>query len=293
MDSDKLVKINVDNSNFFISRKTLKSYPNFYEQLNDQTNDRVLFSNNTYFIDADEDSFKLLISYIRGYNLSNDLDTNLLNKVSMDAKYFGLNNLINDNEPQSGGVRQSFKNSIDSLVNELSSNLDSVDRNEVINLNLSSISEIDKNEDYLDKILNCNKINSNKNLDLFMKGGNDSDFNIPKTKQEIKSFFSELQENINTNPIETMTSLSTDKNIINFIKNINLQQSGGNDSEPTSLGMNDLSESSENEKNNNNSELITDTEFMGNSNLSLNSEGISISSQSFGKGQIKTKYISI
>ena len=300
MYTDKLIKIDVGNSIFYVSRKTLESYPDFCDKFC-KDNHRVLFEDGTYFVDADEDSFKLLISYIRGYNLPNDLDDNILNKVALDATYFGLNNLVNDTKPQSGGVRQSFKNSIDNLVSELSSNLESVDNNEVVNLNLSSITDTDKNVDNLDKILNYDKTNSENNLDLIMKGGknSNSNFDIPKTEKQIDSFFSELQENMNNNPIETMTSLSTDKNIINFIKNINSQSGGAeSESEPTSLDMNSLSNSSENnvnkyKKKDNNSELITDTEFIGNPDLTIKSEGISISSQSFREGHIKTKYISI
>jgi len=100
---NNLYIINVDNSKFYLSENTISNYPNssFHKCIvENQIDKRINIKHNNVFIDADEDSIKFIISYMRGYQDNLLFDDSkeslrLKNKVYHDAKYFKLTELQN------------------------------------------------------------------------------------------------------------------------------------------------------------------------------------------------------
>ena len=107
--SGKMMTIHVDNSKFYISPKTLaenKETVLYQAILGNNSNPRVCVSRKgdvlgpanlpDVYIDADEESFKYIVSYLRGYQDDRIFNAGILKgKVYCDAKYFNIKGLVN------------------------------------------------------------------------------------------------------------------------------------------------------------------------------------------------------
>jgi hypothetical protein len=83
-------KIVVDSDIFYVSRQTIDNTV-FEAVLNKQKYDRVSYDHETltFYVDADPDSFKNIITKMRGYPVSiYNKNTELIKKYNMDYKYF-------------------------------------------------------------------------------------------------------------------------------------------------------------------------------------------------------------
>jgi len=95
-------KFYVDNEYFFISENTLKynnqSIPS-QVIFNKAHSDRILLEDKNIIVDADKDSFRYIISALRGYKIDwNKLTDELKSKIMMDAEYFNVSLLSNDSK---------------------------------------------------------------------------------------------------------------------------------------------------------------------------------------------------
>lgn len=89
---DKIIQLQVGNRKFTTFQSTLfNDSPNFFSNLLrgcPMTDDKM------YFIDRDEESFSIILDYLRGYELQLPTDTILLSKLSQDADFYNLHNLV-------------------------------------------------------------------------------------------------------------------------------------------------------------------------------------------------------
>lgn len=111
-----------DNSNYTLPEQSLSQFSNsvFYKVIvqNNQNINITEIENNKYFVNADDDCLKLMVSFMRGYPLGNELETN--DKLIYDMNRFKL--LSSQPEPmyvEMNGPMQ-MPNILNSLLGQLS-----------------------------------------------------------------------------------------------------------------------------------------------------------------------------
>lgn len=130
----KMITLHVDNSRFYISPKTLDDHKKtvlYRAIINNETDPRVFISRKgdllgssnlpEVYIDADDDSFKYIVSYLRGYQDDRIFNSNILKgKVYYDAKYFKIDGLVNilDQYDSSSKMYSDAKNLTDTMSYE-------------------------------------------------------------------------------------------------------------------------------------------------------------------------------
>ena len=94
---EKYYTIQIDDRVFRVSKQTLLKYPNskFAEIIKNNTNDHKILldrMSNTFFVDSDPESFKVVLEMMRGYtnNLNHITDQYLLRKINKDLQYFNI-----------------------------------------------------------------------------------------------------------------------------------------------------------------------------------------------------------
>jgi superfamily II DNA or RNA helicase len=177
----------VDNEQFFISDETLSKIPNFL------THSRVYLKNeNSIYVDADKDSFKCIISMLRGYDIS-DITQSLRDKMLVDIKVFNIN----------------FENLND--INFLDKDIFDKDIFDKDIFDLKITDEEKKEFDTeLDAELNI-ELNSNQNISL--------DEDVKLDIFNINNLIDNIHEQLNSENI--ITAISTDENIKKILKEYN------------------------------------------------------------------------
>jgi len=185
-----MYKILVDNHKFFLSEKSLNNYPNniltkiIKKQINNYNRIHFDSKHNKLYIDADPNSFQIIITYLRGYSIDIDsIDENIRTKVYSDAIYFEFNDLrdsfdkLDQNNKQDNIQTQSNEDYEDTNSNY---SIDSKTSDEIYEYkpayDMSQYIDNTKlNEN--DMLTTINKISNNDNIMGFLKNLNDKVYN--------------------------------------------------------------------------------------------------------------------
>jgi hypothetical protein len=198
-----LLKLIVDDSKFYLSLSNIKKYQNslLYKVLSGAATDsRVVRHDDGYYIDADKDSFLLIVSYLRGYPVDfNNVSADLKKKIQYDAEYFQLNIFNNNNNIKK----------IDNLVEKLEE-IDIPERSEdSLSCGLEDMLKLDDTE----------KEEFDREEELFSKTKKQQEGGTSKTK--IEELVNIIQGDLNT---QTISTLSNDKYVNDAIKKYNKER---------------------------------------------------------------------
>lgn len=177
-----LIKLVIDDSKFYLSLNNLKKYKNsllFDILSNKQINDRVIYDDGYFYIDADKDSFSWIILFLRGYPMDcNNLSSEIKKKIYFDAKYFKLFDICNklDNNELDNLDKPDNKHEINNTTNNQTDSLLTVnDTNNISIDNVSTFSEI--NNKYGGSLPIINEINNKHEINILDRYSEDSEDN--------------------------------------------------------------------------------------------------------------------
>jgi hypothetical protein len=91
------IRLRVDDILLILTKKTLLKYPDsiLAQVVNSElTADFIHKDDNTLYLDMNPASVKIIVSYLRGYDISNTLDTELTKNILYDAKRLNLTKLV-------------------------------------------------------------------------------------------------------------------------------------------------------------------------------------------------------
>ncbi len=232
--TSRLLKIIVDDSKFYLSLNNLKKYQQslLFKVLSEQKIDqRVVYSDGYFYIDADKDSFLWIVSYLRGYPIDiKNLPAETKSKIYFDAQYFQLTDICNmfDDKGKNNKNNNTVKHENESvnILDRCSENSED-----------PTSSEIDFNNTKLEDIL---KLNDDEK-ELFDKEMEEEEHKLqlqrskrpePKkmdtsvlltnNKTKIDELISTIQEKLSGDDVSTVIhTLSNDKNICDAVKKFN------------------------------------------------------------------------
>lgn len=233
-----IYKICVDHKFYCITKKSMESLGNniFVKMINGETElikDKICYNPNSrsFLVDIDNDSMKVIISLMRGYNIN--IDDRLKNKVAFDLELFEISTDILEEksllENMVGGTKVFLGDDIDNLnkyitelqkkVNDTDSfalmNAISTDPNVINHIKKnndeasSEMSSIDSSSSLLDDNQNVNNIfNDESSKDTSSDDGQYSEIKLNDvTSQNVTE---------NTSSIDTETKLTTSYRFINI-----------------------------------------------------------------------------
>jgi hypothetical protein len=228
-----MIKIITDNKLFNISIDTLNNHPNsklFKQFYGSIKCDKIFKKENDITVDADPNSFVHIVSHMR-YPLVklNITDENLLEKIYLDAVFFGFENLalqINSTKNNTSTENAIIYDKVDRRNNKTSENIEQ-ELKELDNSHFDDLIEIfGGNIEALKKDYDETKIqfdNINESHASYSSESCENQLNTSVIEQNDRE---KSQELINTIENKLLTSealhvietLSTDKNLMNIIK---------------------------------------------------------------------------
>lgn len=216
----------IDGESFSVSNSSIKN--TLLEQVRDLSVNSGRLSYNeitkTYYIDADIDSFRLVVSNMRGYYIDkDDLEPILRSKYVHDMKYFYDNLEIN---PNKDGEEDTEIIEIDTEGSDISSSvsehitIDELVGGESGNIELNlPVTDDDDND-----ISNYFK----KETDKFLKD------DVPK-KSNMETLINTIQDNLSENKSYDINEISNNPEVMNFIMGLN--STNNEESETLSLNL--------------------------------------------------------
>lgn len=190
----------VDEKKFTLTRKTLIKYQDslisktaFSREFNDRVFVMDSFGKTQVFIDADPDSFKHIVSFMRGYPINlNLLDSATKSKLRYDAEYFQIKDIIDQFEEVQNEQNQLFETSSDE-------------------------SELLEGGVFMEnpRIATEKAIENIKTL--FSKLKEQADSETGNTLQ-MEELINTIQEKLNTSDSHLITAMSTDPSVIEAVK---------------------------------------------------------------------------
>lgn len=202
----------VDDHKFTLTRETLiKHQDSLFTKvaLHTEHCDRAYVENcigccNIY-VDADLDSFREIITFMRGYPLNiNRLDSVLKSKLRYDAEYFKLNDIIDQFEQ----VSESSEDNTEKQLFDTSSSLSDSDNDE----NTSD----DENEQIGGERVTTERAVDNI-VNLFSQLKEHADSETADTSQ-MEELINTIQEKLNTTDSNVIAAMSNDPIVIQAIK---------------------------------------------------------------------------
>jgi hypothetical protein len=217
----------VDNKEYIINKNILDKFSDSllckYCYDSSIKDNRLTRTDNNIYVEADTDSMKHIISYMRGYPLTN-IDNDILPKLIYDAQYFGFNDLLS---------KLNMKGGSQSVVHELNVNNDDDFTSEFSAL----------------KQLITDTINNVNDNDIKQQGG---ELDINKDL---------VIDNLNTDNISLVNKISNDPKVIDQIKK--LQNDNDDSGDEELQGYEQLQTTDTQIDLQQGGELLTDTEFIG------------------------------